>query len=72
MERAQALWRELDLPPLSVKSPWHGYSLGDWSDAWERFARNATDGAWAKNGENSWARRRSGLKPETPVRDVET
>ncbi|WP_213771843.1 UbiD family decarboxylase [Bradyrhizobium sp. dw_78] len=70
MERAQALWQELDLPPLSVKSPWHGYSLGDWSDAWEEFARNAVDGAWAKNGESSWARRRSGLKPETPVRGV--
>jgi len=72
MERAQALWKELGLPDLTIRSPWHGYSLGDWSDSWEVFARNAIDGAWAKNGDNTWARRRGGLKPETPVRTVET
>jgi UbiD family decarboxylase len=72
MERALALWKELGLPDITVKSPWHGYSLGDWSDSWEKFARNAADGAWEKNGDNTWARRRGGLKPETPARTVET
>ncbi|HVX76106.1 MAG TPA: UbiD family decarboxylase [Bradyrhizobium sp.] len=71
MERALTLWKELDLPPLTVRSPWHGYSLGDWTEAWEEFARNAVAGAWAKNGENSWVRRRGGLTPETPARMVE-
>ena len=71
MERAQVLWKELGLPPLKVSSPWHGYSLGDWSDTWDAFARNAVDGAWEKNGADSWTRRRPGLKPETPVRTVE-
>ena len=39
MEHARALWEELDLYPLAAQSPWHGYSLGDWSDRWETFAR---------------------------------
>ncbi len=71
MERAQAIWKELGLPPLTVRPPWHGYSLGDWSDAWELFARNAVAGKWAENGANTVTRRRAGLTPETPVRNVE-
>ncbi len=72
MERAQALWKELGLPNITPHSPWHGYSLGDWNDSWEGFARNAVDGSWATNGEETWRRRRGGLKPETPARTVET
>jgi len=71
MERAQTIWKELGLAPLSVRPPWHGYTLGDWSDAWEHFARNAVAGEWAKNGENTVKRRRGGITPETPVRSVE-
>jgi 4-hydroxy-3-polyprenylbenzoate decarboxylase len=71
MERAQSLWKELGLPAITPHSPWHGYSLGDWNDSWEQFARNAVGGAWEKNGDETWMRRRGGLKPETPVRTVE-
>jgi len=71
MERAQTIWKELGLPPISVRAPWHGYSLGDWSDAWDHFARNAVAGAWEENGANTAARRRGGLTPETPVRNVD-
>jgi len=71
MERASALWSKLGLPPLSLRPPWHGYTLGDWSDAWETFARNAVNGEWEKNGLDTFARRRGGLTPETPVRAVE-
>jgi UbiD family decarboxylase len=71
MERAQTLWHELGLPTLTIRPPWHGYSLGDWTETWDQFARNAVAGAWAKNGDNTWARRRGGLTPETPVRTVE-
>jgi UbiD family decarboxylase len=71
MERAQAIWKELGLPPLSIRPPWHGYSLGDWSAAWDQFARNALAGEWEKNGANTVTRRRAGLTPETPVRNVE-
>jgi UbiD family decarboxylase len=72
MERAQELWAQLKLPPLNMQAPWHGYALGDWSETWEQFARNATSGAWEENGANTLARRRGGVKPETSVRSVET
>jgi 4-hydroxy-3-polyprenylbenzoate decarboxylase len=69
MEHARALWEELGLPPLAVQSPWHGYTLGQWTDDWEAFARRATAGEWEQNGRETLARQRSGLLPETPVRD---
>jgi 4-hydroxy-3-polyprenylbenzoate decarboxylase len=72
MERARAIWEELGLPRLTPQPPWHGYELGDWDALWQGFADNAVKGDWAKNGENTFARRRGGLKPETPVRTVET
>ena len=71
MENARRIWEELSLPRLDVRAPWHGYELGDWSADWQALADNATRGAWKDNGENTYARRRGGLTPETPVREVE-
>ena len=71
MERARAIWEELKLPAITPQSPWHGYSLGDWADDWETFARRAVEGEWEVNGLETFARRRGGVRPETPVRDVE-
>ena len=71
MEQAREIWKEIGLPALTVRPPWHGYSLGDWTEAWEAFARNAVAGGWDKNGENTFGRRRGGIIPETPVRTVE-
>jgi 4-hydroxy-3-polyprenylbenzoate decarboxylase len=71
MLRAKKIWEELGLPSLSPQPPWHGYSLGDWSDLWTGFADAAVRGDWRENGENTLARRRGGMKPETPVRDIE-
>ncbi|MEA2905532.1 MAG: hypothetical protein QOI12_2919 [Alphaproteobacteria bacterium] len=71
MERARGIWEELKLPALSPQPPWHGYSLGDWADDWENFARRAVKGEWEANGRDTFARRRGGVTPETPVRDVE-
>src|SRR5882672_8791133 len=71
MERAQAIWKELGLPALAIRQPWHGYSLGDWNETWDQFARNAVAESGRKNGANTVARRRGGLTPETPVRNVE-
>jgi 4-hydroxy-3-polyprenylbenzoate decarboxylase len=71
MERAQALWAKLDLPPIALKAPWHGYPLGDWIDRWDTYAERAVSGAWEETGKETLARQRSGLKPETPVRKVE-
>ena len=71
MEAAREIWEELELPRLSPQTPWHGYALGDWTDAWEQFARNAVEGRWIDNGQATFERRRAGIKPETPVRNVE-
>jgi UbiD family decarboxylase len=71
MERAQALWAKLDLPPIALKAPWHGYPLGDWIERWDTYAARAVIGAWEETGAETLARQRSGLRPETPVRKVE-
>ena len=41
MVRAREIWENLQLPPLSPQPPWHGYSLGDWSEVWSNFANKA-------------------------------
>ena len=71
MEHAQALWAELGLPPIELKAPWHGYTLGDWSETWQRFAERALAGDWEANGIETLARQRGGLEPETSVKAVE-
>jgi 4-hydroxy-3-polyprenylbenzoate decarboxylase len=71
MERARVLWDELGLPALTPRPPWHGYTLGDWAGSWDTYARRAVEGAWETSGEETFARRRGGLTPETPVRDVD-
>ena len=71
MERARAMWEELGLPELKPQPPWHGYSLGEWDSAWERYAERAVHGRWVESGVETFARRRGGLTPETPVREVE-
>ena len=37
----------------------------------EAFARRAVKGEWEANGRDTFARRRGGVTPETPVREVE-
>jgi UbiD family decarboxylase len=71
MENARRIWDELGLPELTPQVPWHGYSLGDWDAAWDNFARRAVAGEWAQSGQETLARRRGGLTPETPAREVE-
>jgi 4-hydroxy-3-polyprenylbenzoate decarboxylase len=70
MERAQALWTELGLPPVTLKQPWHGYELGDWIERWDIWAARAVSGQWEETGRETLARQRTGLKPETPARKV--
>ena len=65
MERARTIWKELGLPALTVRPPWHGYSLGDWSDAWDAFARNAVAGEW------EWERTARAAYPNTFARGGE-
>jgi 3-polyprenyl-4-hydroxybenzoate decarboxylase len=70
MERAEELWAELKLPPITLKSPWHGYTLGDWIERWDTWAARAVNGTWEETGKETLARQRGGVKPETSVRKV--
>jgi UbiD family decarboxylase len=70
MERARTIWNELGLPPLTLREPWHGYSLGDWDAIWDTYASRAVTGKWEESGKETFARRRGGLTPETPVKSV--
>src|SRR5580700_2791708 len=70
MERARKIWDELGLPALTPQPPWHGYSLGDWDAAWDVYASRAVAGQWEETGKETFAHRRSGLTPETPVKSV--
>jgi len=71
MERARTIWQDLGLPALSPQPPWHGYTLGDWTPEWDAYARRAVTGEWEQSGRETFAQRRRGLTPETPVRDAE-
>jgi hypothetical protein len=59
MERAKIVWEELGLPKLEPRPPWHGYSLGLWSEEAVTQAKNATAGNHALNAEYS---ARQGIK----------
>jgi len=72
MEHARKLWDEIGLPAITPQAPWHGYSLGDWDARFDVYARRAVDGAWAESGEETYLRRRGGIIPETPTRNVES
>jgi UbiD family decarboxylase len=69
MEHAKSIWEELGLPALTVQSPWHGYTLGDWTETWETFARRTIAGDWEATGRETLARQRTGVAPETPTKE---
>ena len=71
MENARALWERLGLPPLRPQTPWHGYSLGDWNEEWDRSAHDAAQGRWIDRSESYRQRRRRGIAPNTPSRIIE-
>jgi 4-hydroxy-3-polyprenylbenzoate decarboxylase len=71
MERAKVMWDELGLPALSPQPPWYGYSLGDWNETWDIWAKRAVEGKWEETGKDTFARRKGGVIPETPVRSVD-
>ena len=61
MERARKIWDEIGLPALSPQPPWHGYTLGDWNDVWETYAKRAVTGGWEQSGKETFAQKRGGL-----------
>ena len=70
METAKDLWQRLDLPALRPEAPWHGYSLGQWSDDWDAAALRAADGRDLDNGRFSYQKRRADVAPNTGVGDL--
>ncbi len=70
MERARALWEEIGLPPLTPEPPWHGYSLGDWSEKWDEDALRAVEGRYMETGERARQMRRRDVAPNALIRDA--
>ena len=68
MERARAIWEELELPKLRPQSPWCSAPAGDWLAHWDEAAKRAAEGRYLENGELSARLKRKGLKPETTFR----
>jgi 4-hydroxy-3-polyprenylbenzoate decarboxylase len=58
MEQALEMWRSLQLPPLTLKDPWWGYSLGHWTDEEEAEAELAVQGRHYETGEKQKQTRR--------------
>src|SRR6201988_4250318 len=54
MENARGIWQELGLPAITPQPPWHGYSLGDWDQAWDEYERRAVTGEWEKSGQENF------------------
>ncbi|MDP2643928.1 MAG: UbiD family decarboxylase [Desulfobacterales bacterium] len=51
METARRIWEEEELPELTPKVPWYGYSLGYWTKELEEEAALALKGEHYKTGE---------------------
>jgi 4-hydroxy-3-polyprenylbenzoate decarboxylase len=70
MENAKKIWEELGLPALKPQSPWFGYSLGEWSEEFDRAAELAVKSEYFKTGELIAKRRRKDVKMNTEVRTL--
>lgn len=57
MESALNIWKDLGLPELKPKRPWHAYELGEWTEENRRDAERALRGEHYKTGEERAARR---------------
>jgi UbiD family decarboxylase len=50
MEAALARWKALSLPPLDLKTPWHGYPLTAWTEENAQEAELAVTGRYFETG----------------------
>src|SRR3954470_18119830 len=71
MENAKKIWQELGLPPLKPETPWFGYSLGEWPKDLDEAAERAVRGDYFETAALLEKRRRSDVKMNTEVRDLE-
>jgi 4-hydroxy-3-polyprenylbenzoate decarboxylase len=51
MEGALKIWEEEGLPKLTLRKPWYGYSLGNWTADDEENAQLILEGQYARVGE---------------------
>lgn len=58
MEAAQAKWASMGLPPLDLKTPWHGYALSGWTAENVEEAALAVSGRYFETGEKLVGRRK--------------
>lgn len=58
MERALEIWRDLQLPSLTLKEPWWGYSLGYWTEEEQQEADLAVQGRYYETGDKQRRTRR--------------
>jgi 4-hydroxy-3-polyprenylbenzoate decarboxylase len=58
MDRALQIWKEEKLPPLKLKEPWWGYSLGFWPAEDDEDAALAVRGDYKIVGEKLAKQRR--------------
>ncbi len=68
MENARKIWEELGLPELKPQSPWHGYSLGEWSEEFDVAAQRAVEGDYFETGKIIAQQRRKDVPMNTEVR----
>jgi len=57
VQKALARWKELSLPSLDLKTPWHGYALSEWTEENATEAELAVTGRYFDTG-NKLAKRR--------------
>ena len=67
MENAKAIWEELKLPELIPQKPWHGYSLGYWSETWDNCAEIAAKSEWLENGKRTEMATKRLEEPQIPI-----
>lgn len=58
MDRALELWRDLQMPALTLKDPWHGVTLGQWTAEENAEAKLAVQGRHYKTGQKHKKSRR--------------
>ena len=73
MERARKIWDEIGMPPHCRRSrPGTATRSATGPTTGKPIAQRAVKGDWEKSGKETFARRRGGLTPETPVRDAKS
>jgi 4-hydroxy-3-polyprenylbenzoate decarboxylase len=52
---------------LKPEFPWHGYSLGDWCEEWDRCAERAAQSDWILNGLRTEKHAKKLDEPQTAI-----